>query len=179
MKLYIARHGQTPWNAMNKVCGLTDLELTDKGIEQAYELAKLVSEKKIDIIITSPLKRAIQTGEIVSKVCKIPTVIDERIIEQNYGVYEGVDRKDKNYLAAKKHFAYKYPNGESMMQVAYRVYGFIDNVKQKYAGKNVLVICHGGVCRVLNTYFNDVTNDEFFHYSIENAQLAEYDLTQF
>ncbi len=176
MKIFVARHGQTIFNAQNKVCGLTDLELTELGIWQAYELAKTVSKKQVDIIITSPLKRAIQTGKIVSEVCNIPTVIDERIIEQNYGIFEGVDRKDENYLAAKRHFAYRYPQGESMMQVAYRIYGFLDDIKEKYAGKNVLIICHGGVCRVLNTYFNDVTNDEFFNYSIENASLAEYDI---
>ena len=44
MKLYVARHGQTIWNAQNKVCGITDVELTDKGIEQAEKLVSILPE---------------------------------------------------------------------------------------------------------------------------------------
>ena len=61
-----------------------------------------------------------------------------------------------------------------MMQVAYRTYGLIEEVKKKYAGKDVLLVCHGGVARVINTYFRDMTNDEFFNYSMENASFEEY-----
>ncbi|MBQ3069102.1 MAG: histidine phosphatase family protein, partial [Clostridia bacterium] len=75
----------------------------------------------------------------------------------------------------KKCFAYKYPNGESMMQVAYRVYGMLDEIKQKHGDKNVLIISHGGVCRIINTYFNDMTNEEFFNYTLGNATLRSYE----
>lgn len=67
--LYVTRHGQTVWNAQNKVCGITDIELTPKGREQALELAN------------------------------VPIEMDERLIEQNYGIYEGVDRKNEAFLA--------------------------------------------------------------------------------
>lgn len=101
--LYIARHGQTIWNAQNKVCGITDVDLTDKGREQAKELALAVADKSIDVIISSPLKRAVETSEIVSDTCNIPVIIDERLIEQNYGIYEGVDRyRVRNEYALKK-----------------------------------------------------------------------------
>lgn len=67
--LYVARHGQTKWNALNKVCGITDLDLTEKGIEQAKTLACRAQEKDINLIITSPLKRAVETSKIVSEFC--------------------------------------------------------------------------------------------------------------
>ncbi|MBQ8279278.1 MAG: histidine phosphatase family protein [Roseburia sp.] len=173
--LYVARHGQTVWNAQNKVCGVTDVELTENGKEQAKDLAYEVQENGIDIIISSPLKRAVETSRIVSEICNIPFEIDERLIEQNYGIYEGVDRKKEEFLNNKKCFAFKYPNGESMMQVAYRIYGLLDEIKYKYSDKNVLVISHGGVCRIINTYFRDMTNDEFFNYTLENAKLEKYE----
>lgn len=176
MKLYVARHGQTVWNAANRVCGITDVELTEKGIEQAQELAKLVSEAKVDMILTSPLVRAMDTGKIVSEYCNIPMMVDNRLIEQNYGIYEGVDRTNEEFLANKRNFAYRYPNGESMMQVAYRIYGLLEDIKEKYSGKDVLLISHGGVCRIVETYFNDMTNEEFFNYTLENAQLKIYEL---
>lgn len=174
--LYIARHGQTIWNAQNKVCGITDVELTGKGREQAKELALKVADKNIDVIISSPLNRAIETSRIVSDMNNIPIKIDERLIEQNYGIYEGVDRKDEAFLNNKRKFAYKYPNGESMMQVSYRVYGLIDEIKCKYKNKNVLIISHGGVCRIINTYFRDMTNEEFFNYTLQNGELEEYEI---
>ena len=106
-----------------------------------------------------------------------PDHIDERLIEQNYGIFEGKDRQDEGFLANKRQFAYRYPEGgESMMQMAYRVYGFIEEVKKKYPDKNVLAVCHGGVCRIIRSYFADMTNDEFFHYYKENCQIEEYEL---
>lgn len=176
MKLFVARHGQTVWNAQNKVCGITDVELTEKGIEQAKELADIVKKHNIDTIISSPLKRAIKTSQIVADKNYITLQIEESLIEQNYGIYEGVDRKNDNFLANKRNFAYRYPNGESMMQVAYRIYGLIDKIKEQYQGKNILIISHGGVCRIIRTYFIDMSNDEFFSYTLENGKLEEYEL---
>ena len=58
----------------------------------------------------------------------------------------------------------------------YRIYGLIDELKMEYNDKNVLIISHGGVCRIINTYFRDMTNEEFFHYRLENGKLEEYEL---
>ena len=52
----------------------------------------------------------------------------------------------------------------------------IEEIKEKYSDKTVLLVCHGGVCRVLRTYFVDMTNDEFFHYSPGNCDMQEYEL---
>ena len=176
MKIFVARHGQTVWNAQNKVCGITNVELTEKGIEQAKKLAETVQNYSIDIILSSPLKRAVETSKIVAAKNNIPMQIEELLIEQDYGIYEGVDRKNESFLANKRNFAYRYPEGESMMQVAYRIYGLIEKLKEQYKGKNILMISHGGVCRIIRTYFCDMTNDEFFNYTLENGKLEEYKL---
>lgn len=173
--LYIARHGQTVWNAQNRVCGITDVELTEHGKEQAINLAHEVEEKGIDRILSSPLKRAVETSKVVSEMCRIPFEIDERLVEQNYGIYEGVDRTNADFLNNKRCFVFKYPNGESMMQVAHRVYELLDEIKDNYRDKNVLIISHGGVCRIIHTYFVDMTNEEFFNYTLQNAKLEKYD----
>lgn len=176
MKLYVARHGQTVFNAADKISGVTDVELTEQGIEQARELAEKLVDKKIDIIISSPMKRAVKTANIIAERCKIGVVIDKRLIEQNYGIYEGMSPKTPEFLSNKRNFAYRYPGGESMMQVAARTYPLIDEVKEKYKGKNVLFLCHGGTCRVIHTYFHDMTNDEFFEFKRGNCAITEYNL---
>ena len=123
MNLYVTRHGQTIWNAENKVCGITDVNLTDIGLKQANLLAKHILNENIilDLIISSPLNRALKTANIIAKVNSAKVISDIRLTEQNYGIYEGVDRKNAGFQNSKKNFAYKYPGGESMMLVAHRV----------------------------------------------------------
>ena len=176
MKLFVARHGETSWNALNRVCGRTDLPLTENGLRQAQLLADRTEKLKIDLIISSPMLRARQTAMPAAQRLGLPVLTDERLIEQNYGIYEGVDRKDPGFLGNKRQFAYRYPGGESMMDVAYRVYSLIEELKVKHPDKNVLLVCHGGVCRLIRTYFEDMTNEEFFRYSEENANVREYTL---
>lgn len=176
MKLYAARHGQTQWNVEDKVCGRTDLPLTEAGLEQARLLAQQTKDLKLDIIISSPMLRARQTAEPTAVLHGLDVLVEKRLIEQDYGIYEGVSRFDEGFLANKRHFAYRYPGGESMMDVAARVYSLLEDIKGKYAGKNVLLVCHGGVCRVIRTYFEDMTNEEYFHYSEENAAVREYEI---
>ena len=176
MKLYVARHGQTQWNAENKVCGRTDLPLTEVGMAQAQALAEKAADLGIDLILTSPLDRAHTMARIIADRCGAEVQVEERLIEQNYGVFEGVDRQDSGFLANKRQFAVRYPGGESMMDVAHRIYGLLEDVKREHDGKNVLLVCHGGVLRLVRSYFEPLTNDEFFHYSPANADIQEYSL---
>ena len=176
MRIYVARHGETQWNLENKVCGRTDLPLTERGFSQAEMLGEQVKDLDLDLILSSPMLRARQTAAPAARMCAVPVLVDERLIEQDYGIYEGVDRQDPGFLGNKRQFAFRYPGGESMRDVAHRVYGLLEELPQKYPDKRVLLICHGGVCRLIRTYFEDMTNEEFFHYSEENGAFREYEL---
>ena len=176
MRLYVARHGQTAWNAENKICGTTDLPLNELGQAQAKELAEKCGASDIDLIIASTLLRARQTAAAVAERWNVPVITDARLVEQNYGIYEGMDRQTPGFLANKRHFAYRYPGGESMLDVGHRIFGFLNDVKKNYPDKTVLLACHGGVCRVIRTYFMPMTNEEYFAYSPENCSLDCYEL---
>ena len=176
MRLYVARHGQTAWNAENKICGTTDLPLNELGQAQAKELAEKCGAYDIDLIIASTMLRARQTAAAVAERWNVPVITDARLVEQNYGIYEGMDRQTPGFLANKRHFAYRYPQGESMMDVAHRIYGLLEDIKRDHEGKNVLLVCHGGVMRLIRSYFEDMTNDEYFHYSEPNASVREFEL---
>ena len=63
-----------------------------------------------------------------------------------------------------------------MLDVAYRIFGFLKDLKQKYPDRTVLIVCHGGVCRLFRAYFEDMTNDEYYHYSEPNGAVREYEL---
>ena len=174
MKLYVARHGQTQWNLEQKICGRTDLPLTEEGQRQAELLAVKAMNLDLDMIVASPMIRAQQTAGAVSRVTGIPVRTDARLIEQDYGIYEGKNRKDAGFLANKRQFATRYPGGESMFDVCYRIYGLIEELKEKYPDKNILLVCHGGVCRLIRSYFEDMTNEEYVNYCEENANIRAY-----
>ena len=96
--IYVVRHGETEWNAINKVLGRTDIPLNDRGIEQAEEMARSLKDVKIDVFLCSPLSRARQTADAISDVTGIPYKTDGRLIEHDFGIFEGVNRFDEGII---------------------------------------------------------------------------------
>ncbi len=176
MKIFISRHGQTDMNLKRRVCGIEDFPLNDTGIKQAQQLAQNCVGKGIDKIICSPLTRARVTAETVGKALGIKVVTDGRLLEQDYGKKEGCSWDDEEYQILKKNFAKPFPDGESMLQVAHRAYDFLDELIEKYNDKTVLIVCHGSISRIMNTYFTGMTNDEFWGYLLDNCELKEYNV---
>ena len=175
MSLYFTRHGQTDYNKDYVIQGSIDASLNEEGLKQAKELALKVKDLKFSSIYCSPLLRARQTASEVEKTLKIKVKIDNRLREENYGDLEGVSRLDKSYLKQRTRFAYSYPHGESYLKVAARVYSFLDSIKEEATHNDVLVVAHGGMSRVVNSYFFDMENEEFIKFSIHNCELVKYD----
>ena len=143
MKILFVRHGQTNLNNPRRMQGISDLELNDIGKEQANKIRKTMEDKKIDFIITSPLKRAIQTAEIINFNINKEIIIDKRIKEMNYGALEGeLYRKDYWNMD----YDYKSINGENISEFQDRIYNFIEDIKIKYKEKNVLIVAHRRSC---------------------------------
>jgi probable phosphoglycerate mutase len=177
MSLFVARHGQTTWNVENRVCGLTDVPLTDVGIAQAKEMAQLAIKQNLTAILCSPLSRARHTASFVAELCHLPITVEPRLIEQNYGIFEGKSGFDPGFLANKRLFATRYPGGESHMDVAARVYPLLHELRERCLTENILLVCHGGVCRVIHTFFHPLSNEEYFLYQAPNATLLQYQFT--
>ena len=177
MKILSTRHGQTEYNRKDIILGTTDIELNETGIAQAYELAERVAAiDGIGLIIASPMKRALRTARIVSERTGIKLITDERLREWDYGEYEGHSRYTEGFAENKTQFSVKMGRtGESLIQLAHRVYSAIDDYINEYSGMTVLLVSHGGVCRVIETYFHDMTTEEFSGWFMGNCQLIEYD----
>ena len=176
MKLYIARHGETQWNVDNRISGRTDIPLTQRGLEQAKQLAEHAKGKGIDMILVSPLLRARQTAQAVCDALELPMSIDERLIELDFGVFEGLDRGNADFQRIRAQMPTRYPGGESAFDLAHRVYSLLEDVKRDHSDKTVLLVCHGGVCRMVRSFFEDMTNEEYGGYHAPNAELVEYEL---
>lgn len=176
-KIYFVRHGESEWNVANRICGQTDSPLTEKGHQQAIETGKMILEKNIqaDMIIASPLLRAAETAEHISEITGIPMKIDERIIEQNFGVWEGTSpRNAPAFHEAKKQFVERHGSGESMLQLAQRIYNLLDELK-KDEDKTYILVAHNGIARVVKSYFSDMTNDEYAAFGVPNCSITEFE----
>ena len=179
-KLYFTRHGQTIWNVEGKVCGATDIELTELGHKQAIELGERIKADKnikIDEIVASPLIRAKNTAEHISEITGIPMHTDMRVIEQNFGKYESTPRDGVVFQEAKKQFVNHFDGGETMLHLAQRIYNLLDEIKEESDSKTYLLVAHNGIARVVNSYFYDMDNEEYAAFGIRNCEIRKYEFT--
>lgn len=174
-KLYFTRHGETVWNVENKICGMTDSPLTPRGLAQAQALGQAVKAQgaDIDMVLYSPLSRAADTARAIAQATGLPTRCEPRLREQCFGRYEGTPRDGAEFREAKTHFADHYDGGESMLQLAQRIYNLLDELKAQ-PDKTYLLVAHNGIARVVQSYFEDMTNEEYAQAGIRNCQLMEY-----
>lgn len=178
--LYFTRHGQTIWNVENKICGATDIALTDLGHQQAMDLGtKLKNDIEngtihIDEILYSPLIRAKDTALHISEITGIPAREEPRLIEQNFGRYESTPRNGEEFGEMKKYFINHYGTGETMLHLAQRIYNLIDDLKAESDEKTYLLVAHNGISRVIRSYFYDMTNEEYAAYGIKNCEVLEF-----
>ena len=173
--VYFTRHGQTVWNVENKICGATDIELTQLGHDQAVELGRRIAEEsiKIDEILYSPLVRAADTARHISEITGIPMREELRLKEQNFGKYESTARNGEEFQEAKKQFINQFEGGETMLRLAQRVYNLLDDLS-KEEDKTYLLVAHNGIARVVNSYFYEMTNDEYAAFGIKNCEIRKY-----
>lgn len=172
MEILLTRHGQTEWNLLKKVQGKADIELNDKGIQQAEITRDSLKEERIDLILCSPLKRAIQTAEIINQGRNIRMIIDER----DFGEFEGMSNTNFDFNAF---WSYKqnlkYDKAENIKDFFRRVYNFLDNIKNEYAGKRILIVAHGGISIPVKCYFEGIPNAEtLLPLCLENCEVAKY-----
>ena len=175
MKILVVRHGETDWNNNNLVLGRNDVPLNETGVRQAQKLRDNFPSE-IERVFASPLKRVAMTASIACEGKNIDIQYDNRLIEMDFGTFEGFNREDQAYNTKKKEYFIKYPEGESYLMVAQRVYNFLDEVIEKYSNDNIMLVTHNGICRVINTYFKGVSNEEFSKYSVNNCEVTEYNV---
>ena len=174
---FFVRHGQTIWNVENKICGATDIALTEYGHHQAIETGRKILEEGIraDEILYSPLMRAADTARHISEITGIPARVEPRLTEQNFGKWEGTPRDGADFKEAKAKFACSYEGGESMLRLAQRIYNLLDDIQKESEDKTYILVAHNGIARVVQSYFHDMTNEEYAAWGIKNCAVMRYD----
>lgn len=177
MKLYVVRHGETIENANNCLVGRLNTSLTEKGINQAKQVSEYFKDKNIDLIVSSPLDRCKKTAEIISQ-NKIPIIYSDSLLGRDHGEFTGKPRDSidfAEYWNYNKNIQYK--KAESVRQLYDRVAKLIEELKMTYQDKNIIIVTHSGIMRVLYYYFKGIPKDGILsEITIKNCEVFEYEI---
>lgn len=173
MILHIIRHGETDWNTRKQLQGRTDISLNERGRELAELTGRGMADMPIDLVISSPLKRALETARLLVGDRKIPITTDERLIEISFGAYEGLRSGEEDYEIPDRDFIYfftspdKYmvpPGGESICDLYNRTANFMEELvnRTELADKTVLISTHGAAKQALLNYQREFERKDFW-----------------
>ena len=179
MKIYYVRHGQTDWNLAERMQGGgSEKKLNETGIEQAKETKQELENVKYDVLICSPMHRAIQTAEIINKDRNVPIITDERIRERKLGKLEGnLVTKECEEEIWDYNADIKLPEGESIKEFEKRILEFLKEIKEKYADKTILIVAHGGVAKIIKAHLYGMPEDQNLdNIKMNNCEILEADI---
>lgn len=173
--LYFIRHGETDMNVRHRICGQIEADLTDKGVCQAENLEKFFGDNKIDLdlILSSTLRRAIQTAEILNRRFGVKIISLKGLQEVDFGTCEGEDVSDLKkqtfdppYVCGSVvirtgeelrtyhdsvnplYDVVSHPNGESKIEARKRfITALSDYLDQNPELNHVAVVTHGAILR--------------------------------
>ena len=184
-KVFFVRHGETKANKNGLIFGRWDLPLNKEGIKQAKNVAeklkKICSKENIDVIFSSPLKRAKQTAKAISKKTGIKKiVVDKNLIEKSEGLWQKMtywDLKEVDPLNFRKWIKDPYrsipPKGESVINLMKRVKIFQSKVLKLYRGKSIIVVTHSGPIRAFILNILKLPPDNFWCFKTETGAITE------
>jgi broad specificity phosphatase PhoE len=174
--IILMRHGQTNANKNFIVQGRMDNPLNKDGMAQALHTGKyfLNIKENFDMVISSPLKRAFSTAELVNKgmLHKRPIVLDRGLIERNFGDYDGKEINDDYYYLIKRGLV---PNMETNEQLEKRVCDSIKDICKKYPHKKLLIVTHSHVIKALLTKLVDefTWKDQLYNCSLTHLVIKK------
>jgi broad specificity phosphatase PhoE len=148
--LHLVRHGQTDWNLAGRFQGQADPPLNATGREQAQALAAALEAGRHGALYTSDLARARQTAAALAARTGLPVRLERRLRELHHGAWDGLllaeiqagwpaewAERDRDPEGARP------PGGETVGEVAGRVWAALDAIARRHPGADVLVVSHG------------------------------------
>lgn len=188
MRLYILRHGETDWNKELRLQGQTDISLNEKGRQLARVTGDALREITFDLVISSPLSRAVETAKLVLGGRDIPILLDKRIQEIGFGVMEGGQvRNAAGEITDDSFYNFFYDpgkyepqeGGESIHDLRARTGAFLEELKTQteWRDKTILVSTHGAAVRSLQSNINSRELKDFWAGGVpQNCAVSIVDL---
>ena len=191
-QLILCRHGQSEWNLKNLFTGWTDVDLTEKGIQEANEAGRTLKEAgyRFDVAYTSVLSRAQETLRIAMEVAglhDLPIIRDQALNERHYGDLQGLNKADtaERYGEEQVHiwrrsYATPPPNGEALKNTAERTLPFFERaiLGDIKLGKDVLVVAHGNSNRSIVMQLDQLDEEGVLSLELGTGVPLVYDLAE-
>jgi len=174
--IYLVRHGESEANLSRRYSGITDVDLTKTGREQAMKAGMNLKSQAISNIYSSPLKRAFDTAKIISETnqyYKGDIIIKNCLIEVNFGIFENMTWEEmqaahkaetENWI--KEKHKYKFPQGESYSDIIERISEFVDKVPD-----NSVIVTHFGVIQSMLLYLKIADDYNLWNFIISNCDI--------
>lgn len=187
-QLVIFRHGQSVWNLENKFTGWIDVELSEKGIQEAKNAGLKINGFTFDYAYASDLKRAQNTLKLALETAghaPVTPVYHQALNERMYGDLQGLNKDetakkygDEQVKIWRRSYDIPPPNGESLKDTAARVIPYFESeiIPKLKAGKNVVIAAHGNSLRALIMYLEKMTPEQILEFEIGTAQPRLYEL---
>ena len=173
--IYLIRHGQTVKNKENVLQGRSNSPLNEAGKQQAKAAREKLKEAGVsfDKVYTSPLIRAVQTAEIIAG--DVPLIVDDRLIEMDYGPYEGMELKNPapEVLDFFKDFAHNpAPVGmEQLPDIIARLGAFLEEIQEEAAQKNLLLSTHAIAMKGALEYLTPDSKGKYWSKYVGNCEI--------
>jgi alpha-ribazole phosphatase len=156
LRLHLIRHGEIEPAAMGKLIGHTDVELSERGVEQAHRLAEKLSSARLDSVYSSDLRRTLRTAEIIGEPNRLRTQPSAAWREIDMGAWEGRTLSSLNDEAPEQvaslfndPASFEYPGGESFADFTTRIQRALDQLLLTHPNGAIALVAHGGVCRAI------------------------------
>jgi len=149
VRLILIRHGETDWNIEGRYQGQADPPLNQRGAAQAHEVASQLRGVGLDWLISSPLRRAYETAQVIAQELEIPLSTEPRLMEIHQGDWQERLRPEIEQLYPElfrswqaEPWSTRPPGGESLGQVQNRVYAALDEIIVRYRDRCVGLVTH-------------------------------------
>ena len=180
MRLLLARHGESTWNAERRFQGSTDIALSARGRAQAEALARGLRGYRVRAAYVSPFRRALETAELALEGTGVPLVVLEELRELSLGQWEGCTVDEIRAQDGDPYVAWLRaphdcppPGGEPLPVVSERVRAAIDRIAAAHPnGDDVLVVAHGGVISVYACHLLGCSFNHLWRLRVDNASLT-------
>ena len=156
IKIYIARHGETTWNAIGKIQGWSDPELSPLGYSQSLALLEHLKDRPLRAVYSSPLQRSYSTAQPIAQHLGLPILKQTELKEIGFGILEGknlfqfdVELKKEWNRFKDDRFSYRIPGAENYADVANRLRPFTERILHQHEGDEILIVGHRVVNRLL------------------------------
>ena len=187
-KLVLVRHGESVWNEKGLWTGWTDVELDEKGKQQARRAGEAIKDISFSVAFTAPLKRTQHTLDTIKEVLvdkTFPNIIDKALLERNYGQLAGKNKWDvekqygeEQFMAWRRGWDSRPPDGESLHDVSSRVIPYFENniLPRLIERENILVVSSGNALRTIIKYLEHISDTDIENVAIKTGEVWQYDI---